>query len=75
MSEKRPVGFLEAFVMWIAMFLRNIRNFIHKCKKPSVKEYTGLLKAHLAGLLLLGLFGYVVKVIHIPINNIIAGSE
>lgn len=56
-------------------FVKNSKNFIRACKKPSSTEVNTLVKGHLIGLCFLGLFGYIIKVVHIPINNIIAGSD
>ncbi|KAI5150890.1 protein transport protein SEC61 subunit gamma [Enteropsectra breve] len=62
------------FVEPTKQFTKNAGRFIRKCKKPSKMEYVALVKGHLMGLAFLGIFGYVIKVINIPINNIIAGT-
>jgi len=56
-------------------FGNNSRNYARACKWPSRRSVIDQLKGHLIGLGFLGMLGYVIKVVHIPINNIIAGSE
>ncbi|KAI5170248.1 protein transport protein SEC61 subunit gamma [Pancytospora epiphaga] len=74
MSATAPVKRNEIFGS-CTEFLKNARNFMRSCKKPSGREAIELVKGHLVGLCFLGVFGYVIKVVHIPINNIIAGSS
>lgn len=50
-------------------------NFVRESRRPSAKEFKEVLKGHLTGFVMLGLFAYVIKVIHIPINNMIVGSD
>lgn len=45
-----------------------------RCVKPSMKEYKALLRAHILGILLIGILGYCIKLVHIPINNIIVNK-
>ncbi|ELA41024.1 protein translocase SEC61 complex gamma subunit, archaeal and eukaryotic [Vittaforma corneae ATCC 50505] len=59
----------------IKRFLKNIRKFIRESEKPSHDQFRHILRGHLVGVIALGLFAYCIKVIHIPINNMIAGSE
>lgn len=56
-------------------FRKNIKQFIREAKKPGVKDYKEVLRGHLVGVFLLGLSAYFIKVIHIPINNMVAGSD
>lgn len=49
--------------------------FLRKCSKPSRKEYLQLLRAHALGVAFLGLLGYTITFIHIPINNILVGVK
>lgn len=44
-----------------------------RCTKPDQKEYARVAQAVLLGILLLGLIGYFIRLIHIPINNILLG--
>lgn len=65
----------DTLLLQIKKFIFNSRRFIKTCRKPKKPEITALTKGHLIGLAFLGVFGYIIKVIHIPINNIIAGSS
>lgn len=49
--------------------------FMRAAKRPSASNFKDLIKGHGVGLLFLGVFGYIVKVMFIPVNNIIASSE
>ena len=52
-------------------FTRDSTNFWIKCKKPDRKEYMKILYACFMGFLVMGAIGYLVKLVFIPINNII----
>ncbi|CAB3383713.1 Hypothetical predicted protein [Cloeon dipterum] len=45
-----------------------------KCTKPDRKEFQKIAVATAIGFCLMGFIGFFVKLIHIPINNIIVGS-
>ncbi|CAM2704751.1 unnamed protein product [Rotaria socialis] len=47
---------------------------IKKCTKPDRKEYQKIAMATAIGFAIMGFIGFFVKLIHIPINNIIVGS-
>ena len=46
-------------------------NFYQKCKKPDYTEYMKILQACVMGFAVMGVIGYLVKLVFIPINNII----
>lgn len=52
-------------------FVDESRKFLTKCTKPSPKEYFDILRAVGTGFLVMGVLGYVVKLIHIPIRHFI----
>lgn len=52
-------------------FTRDSKNFFEKCKKPDRKEYMKILQACAMGFIVMGMIGYFVKLVFIPINNII----
>lgn len=60
----------DIFFYWIAGV-----QFLKKCKKPNAKEYKLLLRAYMGGIFFLGALAYIIKLIHIPINNIIVGNK
>jgi len=48
--------------------------FINRCTKPDKKEFIKISQAVGIGFVVMGVIGYVIKVIHIPINNILVGA-
>jgi len=69
MSEK-----LKEFAEIPQEFLRDGNQFITRCTKPSPKEFVQICKAVAVGFAVMGFIGYFVKLIHIPINNILVGG-
>jgi len=55
-------------------FLKDGTQFINRCTKPDKKEFIKISQAVGIGFVVMGVIGYVVKVIHIPINNILVGA-
>ena len=45
--------------------------FYQKCKKPDYTEYMKILQACIIGFMVMGAIGYFIKLVFIPINNII----
>ena len=74
LQPKQNNSFIKTQLKQIQKFLKNIRNFLKQCKTPTGSNFKEILKGHLAGVVLLGLFAYIIKVIHIPINNMIVGA-
>jgi len=56
-------------------FYRSSKRFITRCKKPDPKEFSKIAFATTIGFLIMGFIGFFVKLIHIPINNIIIGHQ
>ncbi|KAI8376414.1 protein translocase SEC61 complex gamma subunit [Radiomyces spectabilis] len=55
-------------------FMKDGMQFINRCKKPDQKEFLKITQAVAMGFAALGALGYFVKLIHIPINNILVGA-
>ncbi|RYP71592.1 hypothetical protein DL771_004718 [Monosporascus sp. 5C6A] len=55
-------------------FIRDGSQFINRCTKPDKKEFTKVCQAVGVGFLIMGATGYLVKLIHIPVNNILVGG-
>ncbi|KHN70509.1 ecE/Sec61-gamma subunit of protein translocation complex [Ordospora colligata] len=55
-------------------YIKSFKLFLRKCIKPSAKEFIISAKSHGIGIGLLGILGYGIKLIHIPINNIIVSK-
>nr|CAG4718835.1 unnamed protein product [Naegleria fowleri] len=56
-------------------FYRASKRFVTRCKKPDSKEFSKIAFATAVGFLIMGFIGFFVKLIHIPINNIIIGHQ
>ncbi|KAI8875852.1 protein translocase SEC61 complex gamma subunit [Backusella circina FSU 941] len=55
-------------------FFKDGLQFINRCKKPDQQEFLKITQAVAMGFAALGALGYFVKLIHIPINNILVGA-
>ncbi|KAK0627149.1 hypothetical protein B0T14DRAFT_423404 [Immersiella caudata] len=55
-------------------FLRDGIQFINKSQKPDRREFIKISQAVGVGFLIMGAVGYVVKLIHIPLNNVLVGG-
>ncbi|KAI9339961.1 hypothetical protein BDR26DRAFT_861890 [Obelidium mucronatum] len=52
-------------------FIKDSINLINKCTKPTQTEFFQMAGAIGMGFVIMGFIGFFVKLIHIPINNII----
>ncbi|THH10549.1 hypothetical protein EW145_g1254 [Phellinidium pouzarii] len=68
MSEK-----LKEFAEVPQQFVREGNQFLTRCTKPTQKdvEFFQICRAVAVGFAVMGFIGYFVKLIHIPINNIL----
>ncbi|KAF9427089.1 Sec61p translocation complex subunit [Podila epigama] len=55
-------------------FVKDGVAFLNRCTKPDRKEFMQITQAVSMGFLIMGVIGFVVKLIHIPINNILVGG-
>ncbi|KAI1077503.1 protein translocase SEC6 [Whalleya microplaca] len=55
-------------------FVKDGSQFLNRCTKPDQKEFIKICQAVGVGFLVMGAVGYVVKLIHIPVNNILVGA-
>ena len=56
-------------------FAMDSYRLVKRCTKPDAKEFKEIAFATTVGFLIMGFVGYFVKLIHIPINHIIVGSN
>lgn len=70
-QNKGTKGETRGVMTHLKEFSRDSVNFFEKCKKPSMKEYLTILYACMMGFVIMGFIGYIVKLVFIPINNII----
>lgn len=52
-------------------FVKDGSQFLSKCKKPDMKEYTKIVRAVGIGFVAVGIIGYAIKLVHIPIRYLI----
>ncbi|KAF2022171.1 protein translocase SEC6 [Aaosphaeria arxii CBS 175.79] len=55
-------------------FVREGVQFINRCQKPDKREFIKISQAVATGFIVMGVIGYIVKLIHIPVNNILVGG-
>jgi len=55
-------------------FLRDGTQFLNRCTKPDKREFIKISQAVGVGFIVMGAIGYIVKLIHIPVNNILVGG-
>ncbi|ETV71020.1 protein transporter Sec61 subunit gamma [Aphanomyces astaci] len=58
----------------LKQFAKNSVHLVKKCTKPDRKEFARIAGATGVGFLLMGFIGFFVKLVHIPINNILVGG-
>lgn len=52
-------------------FVRDSMSFMKKCSKPDKKEFSKIAYSCAIGFLVMGVIGFLIKLLFIPINNII----
>ena len=72
MSDKE--GFNEVLIEPLRQFARDSMHLVKKCTKPDRNEFTNIARAVGLGFTMMGFIGFFVKLIHIPINNILVGN-
>lgn len=55
-------------------FIKDSIRLVKRCTKPDRKEFSKIALATAIGFGIMGFIGFFVKLIHIPINNIIVGA-
>lgn len=62
---------LEKLTEAPSAFFKEGTAFVNKCKKPDQREYLRIIRAVGIGFLMMGVVGYAVKLIHIPLRYVI----
>lgn len=62
------------FIDPVRQFSKDSIRLVKRCTKPDRKEFQKIAIATAIGFGIMGFIGFFVKLIHIPINNIIVGS-
>lgn len=70
-DKNNPVGYA-----WTGSleFLSDSKRLLQKCNKPDAKEFRKIATACAIGFGIMGFIGYAVKLVFIPINNILVGA-
>ena len=64
----------EQILIPLATFTRNSKMLVQKCTKPNNREFWKIATTTLMGFAFLGFLGFFVKLVFIPINNVIMVS-
>lgn len=64
----------EYVIYPMSVFIRNSRMLVQKCTKPNYRDFTASGMATLMGFVVMGFIGFAIKLIFIPINNVIMGQ-
>ena len=71
-DKNNPAGYC---VQGAIEFGMDSRRLIQRCTKPDAKEFKKIAVACAIGFSIMGFIGYTVKLVFIPINNIIVGGS
>ncbi|KAI1500005.1 translocation complex subunit Sss1 [Biscogniauxia marginata] len=55
-------------------FIKDGTQFLNRCTKPDKREFIQICKAVGVGFIVMGAIGYFIKLIHIPVNNVLVGG-
>ena len=72
-SRKDPITENVIDPLW--QFAKQSKMLINVCTKPDRKEFAKIATATSVGFLIMGFIGFFVKLVHIPINQIIVGGN
>jgi protein transport protein SEC61 subunit gamma-like protein len=64
----------EYLILPLQTFAKNSKQLVQKCAKPNYQDFMQVTTVTLMGFALMGFIGYFVKLIFIPINNVIMGQ-
>ncbi|GBC04746.1 hypothetical protein RclHR1_05840007 [Rhizophagus clarus] len=65
---------IKEFIEMPKQFMKEGSLFVNRCTKPDRKEFIKISQAVAMGFFVMGFIGFFVKLIHIPINNILVGG-
>lgn len=57
-----------------SFWVKNSKKFIKELEVPTCSQYKQIFRLYATGALVVGVFCYGIKVIHIPINNMFVGK-
>eukprot|EP00672_Neobodo_designis_P025032 CAMPEP_0174849490 /NCGR_PEP_ID=MMETSP1114-20130205/16231_1 /TAXON_ID=312471 /ORGANISM="Neobodo designis, Strain CCAP 1951/1" /LENGTH=71 /DNA_ID=CAMNT_0016083837 /DNA_START=48 /DNA_END=263 /DNA_ORIENTATION=+ len=65
----------ENVIVPLQTFYKNSKHLVQKCTKPNQADFNQVGTATVMGFALMGFIGFFVKLIFIPINNVIMGQS
>jgi protein transport protein SEC61 subunit gamma and related proteins len=65
----------ENVIVPLQTFVKNSKHLVQKCTKPNQTDFNQVGTATVMGFALMGFIGFFVKLIFIPINNVIMGQS
>ena len=72
MAQQQQQGFLvDNLVSPLTQFLKQSQRLLIHCNKPDRKEFQKVAMVTGVGFLVMGFIGFFVRLVHIPINNIL----
>ena len=72
LDDNNPVGYT---IILVKDFMLDAVRLVRRCTKPTMNEFNDITKACGIGFLIMGVIGYVIKIMFIPINNILVGGK
>ena len=73
-TENTRMDQITAAAEPLKQFAKDSIRLVKRCTKPDRKEFSKIAIATAIGFGIMGFIGFFVKLIHIPINNIIVGA-
>ncbi|CAM2105801.1 unnamed protein product [Caretta caretta] len=76
-SVPEPEAIMDQVMQFVEpsrQFVKDSIRLVKRCTKPDRKEFQKIAMATAIGFAIMGFIGFFVKLIHIPINNIIVGG-
>ena len=64
-------NFIEDTKTSVTEFCHESVSFLQKCSKPDKKEFIKISTSCAIGFAIMGIIGYIIKLLFIPINNIL----
>lgn len=67
-------NFVEESINGVSDFAKESVQFIQKCSKPNKKEFIKIATSCAIGFAVMGIIGYLIKLLFIPINSILLSN-
>ena len=71
-NKEQPLGWCIASIL---EFVLDSKRLLQRCTKPDAREFKKIAVACAIGFAIMGFIGYIVKLVFIPINNILVGMS